>query len=732
MVRLKNMLTRVQKDLILRYIQSLKTSGFTFRDLVRFLDLDSDDRRSLQRHLDELNAEGIIRKVKRGRYALPARENLIAGVLQCHPDGYGFLIPDDRSRFREDIFIPGRNMEGALHGDRVFVKIERKKIPVRRGRPGRRAVPEKQRLEGAVVRILERKHPRIVGRYYAHPRFPYVIPLDTRVFHDIRIPFQHNKGAAEGQIVAVEITLPPGRNQITQGKVSTILGYPDDPGIEYDIVKHKFGLPSEFSPEAVRESEALPDHVLKKEYSGREDFRGETAVTIDGETARDFDDAVSLKKLASGNYLLGVHIADVSHYVREDSAIDTEAYARGTSVYFPDRAIPMLPPKLSNGICSLHPEVDRLVLSAIMEINSRGKVVQSRFCRGVLRSRARMTYTSLAGILLDRSLEDKRRHADLIPLFHTMQELCEILSEKRYRRGAVDFDLPEADFRFDNNGSIIGVYAAERTVAHRIIEEFMLVANECAADKLQTSGVPALYRVHEKPDRLKVDEFAELAESLGCRLEKYKDQYRPKDFQVFVRRMEGRPEQKYLLYLMLRSFMQARYSEENIGHFALATPAYTHFTSPIRRYPDLMVHRILKAAIDRNPREQKQDGITDRLQEIAVHTSSRERIADEAEREIERIKKAQFMADKIGREFEGTIISVTARGFFVELTDHYVEGFVPFTALIDDLYRFSEKTRSIIGSRSRKQIHPGSRISVLLDNVDMENARLLFSVVPGR
>ncbi|MBN2320759.1 MAG: ribonuclease R [Acidobacteria bacterium] len=723
------MLTQAQKDKALRFIQTLKAKDFTFRDVVRFLGLDSDDRRSLQRYLDELDQDQIIRRIKRGHYALPARENLVAGVLQCHQDGYGFLIPDDRSQFKKDIFIPGRNMEGALHGDRVFVRIERKKTPVRRGR-GRRILQEKQRLEGVVVRIIERKHPRIVGRYCEHSRFPFVIPLDTRIFQDIRIPFQHNRGAREGQVVAVDITLTAGRNQMPQGKISAILGNPGDPGIEYEIVKHKYGLPAVFSPDAVRESEALPCQVLKKEHAGREDFRGETAVTIDGETARDFDDAVSLKKLPSGNYLLGVHIADVSHYVRENSAIDMDAYARGTSVYFPDRAIPMLPPEVSSGICSLLPDVDRLALSALMEINGRGKVVQSRFTRSILRSRARMTYTSLAGILLDRSIEDKKRYADLVPLFHTMQELCEILSEKRYRRGAVDFELPEADIRFDKNGKVTGVLAAERTIAHRIIEEFMLLANECVAEKLQTSGSPALYRVHEKPDREKVDEFAELAESLGYRLEKYKGQYRPKDFQVFVRHMEGKPEQKYLLYLMLRSFMQARYSEENVGHFALATPAYTHFTSPIRRYPDLVVHRLLKAVIDRKSSAGiLQEEITDRLPEIASHTSSRERNADEAEREIEKIKKAQFMADKIGQKFEGTIISVTGRGFFVELTDHYVEGFVPFTTLIDDNYRFSEKTQSIIGSRRQRRFRPGAGISLLLDNVDMENARLLFSVV---
>jgi len=724
------MLTQSQKEQVLKYIQSLAIRSFTFRDVVQLLDLGSDDRRSLQHYLDELDEEEIIHRVKRGRYALPERDNLVSGVLSCHRDGYGFLIPDDRTRFKEDIFIPSRNMEDALHEDRVLAKIIRKKYRSVKSFRGRRirAQAEKERLEGVIVRVLERKRSNIVGRFYEHTRFPYVVPLDTRIIHNIGIPYQSSKEAKDGQIVVVNMTIPPSRNQDAQGKVIEILGYAGEPGIEYRIVEHKFGLPVAFTPSALREADALPSHILDEEHAGREDFRGEITVTIDGETARDFDDAISLKRLPSGNFLLGVHIADVSHYVKEDTALDSDAYARGTSVYFPDRAIPMLPPKLSSGICSLNPGVDRLVLSALIEIDPKGQIIGKRFTRGILRSRERMTYTSVAKILVDSDPKERSRYAELVPLFETMEELCLILSKKRYRRGAVDFDLPEAEMQFDEGGKVISVLPADRNIAHRIIEEFMLLANECVAEKLTSSGGPALYRVHEAPDPLKVEEFAEFARILGYRLEKHDGQYRPKDFQKFILQMEGKPEQRFLVYLMLRSFMQAHYSERNLGHFGLAAAEYTHFTSPIRRYPDLLVHRLLKECLAKQSAPAWQEVMRARLPECARQASARERIADEAEREIEKIKKAQFMADKIGEEFEAIIFSVSRQGFFVELMEHYVEGFVPQGTLIDDDYQYKEATRSFTGKRRRGRFQLGSRIRVRLDSADMETARLSFSV----
>jgi ribonuclease R len=728
------MLTQSQKDKVLKYVQSLTVKSFTFRDVVRVLDLDSDDRRSLQHFLDDLDAEEVIHRIKRGQYAIPARENLVLGTLSCHRDGYGFLIPEDRAKYREDIFIPARNMEDALHEDRVLVKVIRKRYPAKRIIRGRRAhwEEERERIEGAVVRVVERKHQTVVGRYFAHPRFPYVAPLDTHFSHSIRIPFQSAKGAKDGQIVSVTITLPPGQNQIPQGKIIEVLGFPEDPGIEYKIVEHKFGLPVVFSPAAIQEAEAIPDCVSVEECTRREDFRQELIVTIDGETAQDFDDAVSLRKLPSGGFLLGVHIADVSHYVREDTALDTDAYTRATSVYFPDRAIPMLPEKLSSGICSLNPGVDRLVLSALIDIDSKGKILGRRFVRGIIRSCARMTYTAVAKILLNQELSEKHRYENLVPLFETMEELCLILAKKRYRRGAVDFDLPEAEMEFDKEGKVTSVIPAERNIAHRIIEEFMLLANECVAEALISSGGPALFRVHEKPDAAKVEEFAEFAQTLGYKLEKRDNQYSSKDFQRFVLQLEGKAEQRYLVYLMLRSFMQAHYSERNLGHFGLATAAYTHFTSPIRRYPDLVVHRLLKECLAQTPSAEWRARESKRMPDIAAHTSFRERIAAEAEREIEKLKKAQFMSTRLGEEFDAIVISATRQGFFIELLAPYVEGFVPLGALIDDDYQYREATRSFVGKRRHNRYQLGSKIRVRLDSADLETARLTFSVISRR
>ncbi len=724
------MLTSEQKDRVLRFVRSLNTGSFTFRDVVRHLDLDSDDRRSLQHYLDELDGQEVIHRVKRGRYALPSRESVLSGVLTGHRDGYGFVTPDPGSSHSQDIFIPPHGMEEAMHGDRVLIKIAKKKRPIRRGPRGKRAREEvEERLEGTVVRVLERRFPNIVGRYYEHPRFPFIVPLDDRMACDIRIPFHSSKGAKNGQIVVAALTIAPGRNQIAHGRIIEILGYLGDPDLEYRIVEYKFGLPVQFSRAALEEAELLPDHVLEEDIAGREDLREELMVTIDGEDARDFDDAVSLKLLPSGNYMLGVHIADVSHYVREGSELDRDAYQRGTSVYFPDRAIPMLPARLSSGICSLRPHEDRLAFSVLVEVDRQGQIIRHRFCPSVIRSCERMTYTAVASILLERDPTAMKRYEELVPMFENMRELCDTLAAKRYRRGSIDFDLPEADITFDEKGEILSILPAERNIAHRIIEEFMLLANETVAGRLAESGGPALYRVHEEPDQRKVSDFAEFSLALGYPLGSQRGEYRPHDFQKYVEQIEGRLEGRFLAYLMLRSFMQARYSETNLGHFGLATERYTHFTSPIRRYPDLVVHRLLKRCLRRLPSDSWNARMAEQLPAIAIHTSARERIADEAEREIEKIKKVQFMSDKVGDEFEAVVFSVIRQGFFVELLEHFVEGFVPAGTLVDDRYLYKEKNHCFVGETRRRRYELGTRVLVRLDHADLEAYRLTFSVV---
>ena len=724
------MLTTEQKDKVFRFIRSLNTSSFTFRDVVRRLGIDSEDRRSLQHYLDELDALQIIHRIRRGRYALPSRESVVSGTFMGHRDGYGFVTPDPGSPFSEDIFVPPHGIEDAMHGDRVMVRVARKKRIARPGRRGEaRRGETRERMEAVVVRVLERKFPNIVGRFHEHTRSPFVIPLDERVCHEIRIPYHASRDAKSGQIVVAALTVAPGRNQTPQGRIVEILGYPGDPGLEYRIVEHKFGLPVEFSPGALHEASLVPEKVQPTESDGREDLRGETTVTIDGETARDFDDAVSLEQLPSGNYLLGVHIADVSHYVREGSELDRDAYERGTSVYFPDRAIPMLPPRLSSGICSLKPGEDRLAVSVLMELDRQGNMRGHRFSESVIRSRERMTYTAVARILVDRDPAFLERYADLVPMFEAMRDLCLTLAEKRYRRGAIDFDLPEADIRFDEKGRIVSVLPAERNIAHRIIEEFMLLANETVATELSGSGGPVLYRVHEKPDQQKVADFAEFALALGYRLESRHGEYCPRDFQRFVEQIEGKIEGRFLAYLMLRSFMQARYSEVNLGHFGLATGCYTHFTSPIRRYPDLVVHRLLRDCLRKRPSDDWRDMMTGKLPAMALHTSARERIADEAEREIEKIKKVQFMSDKVGDEFEAVVFSVIRQGFFIELLDHFVEGFVPGGTLIDDRYTYREKAHCFVGETQRKRYELGTRILARLDHADLETYRLTFSAI---
>ena len=684
---------------------------------------------------------------------------LIAGRVSVHRDGFGFVIPDHPIEGVEgDLFLPPDAAAKAMHGDKVAARI------VRFGRDGR--------AEGDIVRITERAHTTVVGKFRVNKRGCFVQPHDDRIHQWIEIPsldslpsLPNRVGVAEpppkigspedldGYVVEAQIIQFPSEGEAAIGRIVEVLGRPDDFGVDVEIIIRKHHIPHRFPPDVLEQARTVSREIGPRELTGREDFRSSDIVTIDGETARDFDDAVWVDRLPNGHFALHVHIADVSHYIRPGSPIDREAALRGTSVYFPDRAVPMLPLELSTDICSLRPQEDRLVMSALLELDQQGDVVNQRFTRGVIRSAERMTYTAVHALLEgDEGLRE--RYRPLLGRFELMQELAGILNRRRYRRGSLDFDLPEPLIEFDEFGEMVGVRRAPRNVAHRLIEEFMLAANEAVANYVTAAGFPFVYRIHELPDPKRVAEFEQVAIHFGATLgardlgsQKFRMNTRERDgrksgrdvviedtahfkihsrqYQKLIEKLAGRPEERILSYLMLRSLKQARYSEENAGHFALASDCYTHFTSPIRRYPDLLVHRILGALLDKQAAPYEAEA----LHEFTQRCSLTERTAAAAERELVEWKKIKFMVDHVGDEFDSLIISTTKYGFFVELAELYIEGLVPIASIVDDRYTYNEGTRRIIGARTKKQFSIGDQVRVRLDRVNGPAKQLEFSLV---
>jgi ribonuclease R len=813
---------------ILKVFEEHPAKTFRLRELVVALRLRSSQAWELRQSLGSLARRGKIAQLKKHHFALaqmksgqarrdapaqpvggrraqpfassPAgasRARVVSGRLIGHRDGFGFVVPDaPLEETDQDIYVRAEGMGSAMHGDRVEVRV------VRAGRGGR--------LEGLVHRVVERAQKTLVGEFHCGPRGNSVVPFERRIPYEIVIPRgaerprdagqkrdrqfggeseTGSKRAAaapagaedlEGMIVEVELTEYPRSGVAPRGRVVELLGRRDDFGVDVEIIIRKYHLPHRFPAAALEEAEAKGRFVPEPERAGRRDFRALPIVTIDGETAKDFDDAVYVERLAGGGYLLHVHIADVAHHVRPSTALDREARLRGTSVYFPDRAVPMLPLELSNGICSLNPRVDRLVMSALMEFDAEGRPLQAELLPGVIRSAERMTYTAVRDVLAGEPAAGAR-YAALAGQFKLMEELAKLLNRRRTARGSIDFDLPEPEIEFDAQGQMVGVTRSERSMAHRLIEEFMLAANETVASYLEGRGVPALYRVHEKPEARKVLEFEQIASRFGYslgielppasrwrvedrgrreRYPRFHEQVIPNDlkitpfhYQRLTRRLEGKPEERILSYLMLRSLKQARYAEENLGHFALASPTYTHFTSPIRRYPDLIVHRVLKWALaseggsarvkpgdsgkalparteKRHPAELPGGARVspEELRALAVETSEAERRAQDAERELMDWKKVKFMAGRLGDEFDALIISLIKYGFFVELTDLFVEGFVPLETLEDDRYIYRERLRAMVGRDSGKSFQLGDRLRVRLDRIDREGNKLIFSV----
>ena len=871
---------------ILRHVARQPKKTASHKQLLHELGARGDARRELTDRLYALVKKGELQQLEDGRYAIPQAKtsrNALIGRLSMHRDGYGFVTPDPvsldpalKSRLSGDVFIAPHATGTSMHGDRVLVEVSN-------FRPDGRA-------EGRILRSVARAHPTVVGIFHYDRRRNYVKPIDEKVTQEIIIPpgmeyptaftpenaeiaeeirnkvsatsansavgsssrrgSPKQDGAAlhrvigdqaarhtdwqdlEGVVVDVEITDWPSPTQNPRGRVIEILGEESDFGVDVEIMIRKFHLPHRFPAEVIEEAQSIENVIPAQELRHRRDYRALPIVTIDGETARDFDDAVHVRQLENGNYELQVHIADVAHYVTPDSPLDQEARLRGTSVYFPDRAVPMLPLELSTDICSLRPKIDRLVLSCTMEIDHRGEIVGYEINEGVIRSAERMTYTAVhAAIEGDPAV--RRQYAAQVAHFERMRDLAMILYRKRERRGSIDFDLPEPVIEFDEFGLMKSITRSERNVAHRLIEEFMLSANECVAHYLENKRIASLYRIHEKPDAKRVYDFEVLAATFGYSLgigalpiqrvqlkadrrdargtgnrtreiEVPKDVHiTPRMYQKLADKIAGKPEERILSFLMLRSLKQARYSEENLGHFALAATSYTHFTSPIRRYPDLIVHRILKDVLRESP--EKVEGETpigvpgssgaardrgsaplergeapsphasskgarapestragmpaphdppspwskrrdrdahqraleplggpisrEELHAIAEESSHTERRADDAERELMEWKKVKFMESRIGEDFDGLIISVTKFGFFVELTDLFIEGLVPLNTLGDDHYTYHENTRQIIGQRAHKTYSLGDCIRVLVDRIDPVEKKIQFALL---
>jgi ribonuclease R len=683
----------------------------TPRELLQALKLPREERPIFKRLLADLVESGELVETRGNRFGLPDRMNLIVGRIVTNPRGFGFVVSDrPMDNVKGDLFIAGSNLNQAMHGDRVVARLER---------------VSEDRAEGRIVRVLERGSDTVVGRFDQDGLgIGFVVPFDRRLIMDVQIPPGEHLDAEPGDMVVVEITRWPTPTRGPLGRVKEVLGDINEPGVDNEIIIRKFGLPDAHSEESVEEARRVGDEVRQEDVRGRTDFRPVVTVTIDGEHARDFDDAITLDRLTNGHYWLGVHIADVAHYVPEGSALDEEAYERSTSVYFPDRAVHMFPEELSTGICSLKPHVDRLVQSCLMEVDQKGNVVRYELHDGVIHSNARMTYNEVHAILNEHDPIVTDRYRPLVPLFELMRELFTVLNTRRHRRGSIDFDLKEPEIVLDDEGLVKAIIAAERNVAHRIIEEFMLLANETVAQHLDDNDVPTLYRIHEDPDPLKVEEFEEFVTTLGYTIGAPPEHVKPRHFQKLVEKMRGTPEEKPIAFLMLRTMQKARYDPQNRGHFGLAAESYTHFTSPIRRYPDLVVHRTLRESRHGRMTEDRRDELVDDLPEIARHTSERERRADEAERELVQWKKVRFMADKVGDEFEGYITGVTAFGLFIELIEHFVEGLVHVSTMADDYYRFVEKAHILQGEKTGRVYRLGDKVIVQVVKVDMERRQV--------
>jgi ribonuclease R len=679
----------------------------SFRDVVSVMGLNHKEARVLKRILRSMVRSGELVLTRKGLYGPAGDMSLVNGYFESHREGYGFVIMEKPGE--RDIFIPARAAMGAMNNDRVLVRVE-----------------NWHRREGRIIRILERVHTKIAGKFEATETALYVRPKNKSVSFDLPVAGKDSCGAKNGEMVVAEIISYPTDRKPAAGKVIKILGKPEEPKAEVEAIIDEFSLPRRF-PRAVHEEAIL---LLREKAAAagatarRVDLRALPAVTIDGERAKDFDDAVSIK-IAPHGYTLYVHIADVGFYVDRDSAIDIEARKRGTSVYFPDRVLPMLPRELSEDLCSLRPGVERFAFTAEMDIDRNGNRLRSRFYPSLIISDERMTYTSVKKILIDNDRHEREKYDRLLPDFELMAELCGILRQKRLERGSLDFDLPEPEVLLDIRGRPEAILGAERNYAHMIIEEFMISANESVAEYLEGLGIPSLYRIHEEPDPMKFEDIIKIIRSIR----RLKQKITPRDFPGILKGIKGKPEEEIVTYMVLRSLKQARYSHINVGHFGLASKCYTHFTSPIRRYPDLVVHRILRDVLEKRRLPEKRIAeLNKTLPDIAFHSSRTERAADKAETEVIDAMRVWFMKHRVGEEFDAKVVNITPYGLKVRLKDFFVEGFVHVSYLTDDFYQYNDRLMSLVGRHTKRSFTIGKELRVRIARVDMEEREIILDL----